>query len=296
MSNEEQDGNPANEFADASGEAQPPGTVFRVGVRVPPFWPDDPALWFAQLEGQFILSNITSDTTKFYYVTSHLDHQYVMEVKDIIKAPPVTGKYEKLKTELIKRLSASQEKKVKEILMHAELGDRKPSQFLRHLQDLADNAVPKDFLRTIWSSRLPQNIQTIIASQPDLGLEKLADLADKVYEIAPMIPQVASTSAASTSAIQNYPGGAYTTMSQQINELTKQVAALSAKFEHRSRSRSRSGSRSRYGNSRQRSRSRPRQPPPDHPHCWYHFTMGRRAKKCVQPCTWKAENPQGSRQ
>ncbi|KAJ8737944.1 hypothetical protein PYW08_000539 [Mythimna loreyi] len=64
-------------------------------------------------------------------------------------------RYEKLKTELVRRLSASQERKVKQLLMHEELGDRKTSQFLRNLQGLAGPAVPEDFVRTIWSSRLP---------------------------------------------------------------------------------------------------------------------------------------------
>jgi len=52
---------------------QPPDlTLFinRVGICVPPFWPKKPAVWFVQLEGQFVLSNITQDATKFYYVIS----------------------------------------------------------------------------------------------------------------------------------------------------------------------------------------------------------------------------------
>jgi hypothetical protein len=44
------------------------------------------------------------------------------------------------------------------------MGDRQPSQFLRHLRGLAPD-VPEDFLYTIWSSRLPLNIQTILAGQ-----------------------------------------------------------------------------------------------------------------------------------
>ncbi|XP_028166640.1 uncharacterized protein LOC114357293 [Ostrinia furnacalis] len=256
----------------------------RVAVRLPPFWPEEPALWFAQCEGNFVLSNITSDVTKFYYVAAQLDHTYAVEVKDIIKNPPETGKYEKLKTELIKRLSASQEKKVKRLLMHEDLGDRKPSQFLRRLQDLAGPSIPNDFLQTIWSSRLPQNVQTIVASQNDLPLEKLADLADKVHEIAPATPQVASTSTEASSS-------EYQLMAKQISELTRQVASLTSRLEgnSRSRSRSRSNYKGRRGN------SRPRDPPADHPHCWYHYTHGSKAKKCVQPCTYSSENSQGSR-
>ena len=61
---------------------QPPDLTFtinRIGIRVPPLWSEKPAMWFAQLKGQFALSNITQDATKFYYVISQLDIKYVAE-------------------------------------------------------------------------------------------------------------------------------------------------------------------------------------------------------------------------
>ncbi|CAK1595618.1 unnamed protein product [Parnassius mnemosyne] len=276
-----------DKFQDAAA-----GESCRFSVRPPPFWPEEPGLWFAQMEGQFILSNVTSDTTKFYHVIAQLDHRYATEVKDIITSPPSTNKYEKLITELIKRLSASQERKVKQLLMHEELGDRKPSQFLRHLQHLAGPAVPNDFLKTLWSSRLPGNLQTIIASQSDLPLDKLADLADKVHEIAPTtLGQVASTSSSGITT------SSFEAMVQQISELTKQVAKLTTTQVNKyPRYRSRSRSKSRVKGKRNYSKTRPPQTPPNHPHCWYHFTYGTRARKCLAPCNWEAENSTGSRQ
>jgi len=73
---------------------QPPDSTFtinRVGIRVPPFWPEKPAVRFAQLEGQFALSNITQDAKKFYYVISQLDNKYAAEVEDVITNPQHTG-------------------------------------------------------------------------------------------------------------------------------------------------------------------------------------------------------------
>ncbi|KAL0811246.1 hypothetical protein ABMA28_009672 [Loxostege sticticalis] len=254
--------------------------ICRVGVRVAPFWPDKPAIWFAQLEGQFAISNITADTTKFYYVISQLDNQYAAEVEDIIISPPSSNKYEKLKSELIKRLSASKEKKVKQLLMHEELGDRKPSQFLRHLQNLAGPGVPEDFVRTIWTSRLPHNMQQIIASQASSPIETLADLADRIQDIAPPAPVVAATSSSrSSSSILD-------DMARQIAELTKKVEALSS--QQRSRSRHQS-------NHRQRSRSRSKSRYRKHPLCWYHAKFGSKASKCISPCDFKAENSMGGR-
>ncbi|KAL0881447.1 hypothetical protein ABMA27_001310 [Loxostege sticticalis] len=249
--------------------------ICRVGVRVAPFWPDKPCQKFA-------ISNITADTTKFYYVISQLDnqYQYAAEVEDIIISPPSTNKYEKLKSELIKRFSASKEKKVKQLLMHEELGDRKPSQFLRHLQNLAGPGVPEDFVRTIWTSRLPHNMQQIIASQASSPIETLADLADRIQDIAPPAPVVAATSSSrSSSSILD-------DMARQIAELTKKVEALSS--QQRSRPRYQSSHRQR---SRSRSKSRYRK----HPLCWYHAKFGSKASKCISPCDFKAENSMGGR-
>ena len=212
---------------------------------------------------------------------SQLDHQHAAEVEDVITDPPSEQKYEKLKTELIKRLSASREKRVKQLLMHEELGDRKPSQFLRHLQTLAGPAVPKDFLRTLWSSRLPHNIQTVIATQTDSSLEAVADLADKVHEIAPSSPQVASTS--SNSVIE--------TMAQQIAALTEQVAALTHQVKDHGNFRPRHRSPN-YTNrhNRQRSKSKESSRPADI--CFYHHRFGSKARKCTLPCK-HSENFQG---
>jgi hypothetical protein len=44
-------------------------------------------VWFAQLEGQFALSSITQDATKFYYIISHLENKYAAEVEDVITNP-----------------------------------------------------------------------------------------------------------------------------------------------------------------------------------------------------------------
>ena len=137
----------------------------RNNFKIPQFSADDPEIWFALLESQFYNYNITDDHIKYTYVITNLDMSIAKTVKEIIINPPAENKYNKIKTELILRLTASQEKKIRQLLMHEELGDRKPSQFLRHLQDLAGPSVPEDFITTIWCDRLPEKIQTVLASQ-----------------------------------------------------------------------------------------------------------------------------------
>jgi hypothetical protein len=70
------------------------------------------------------------------------------------------------------------------------MGDRKPSQFVRHLRGLAPD-VPKDFLYTIRSSRLPPNIQTILGGQQECSFDAAVRCADRISEVAPQ-PALAS--------------------------------------------------------------------------------------------------------
>jgi hypothetical protein len=136
-----------------------------VGVRLPPFWAERPAVCFDQAEAQFFLAGISSEKTKFCHVVSQTDHRYAAELENIITSLPERNSYTTLRTELMRRLSPSREQCIRQLLK-LEMGDRRPSQFLRHFRSLAPD-VSDDFLHTIWSSRLPPNIQVILVGQPE---------------------------------------------------------------------------------------------------------------------------------
>ena len=186
-------------------------------MRLPPFWPDRPAVWFAQAESQFELATITRAHTKFNYVVSQLNQQQEAEVEDII-SPTELEPYDRLKAELVYRLSTSREKRVRQLLSHEEMGDRKPSQFLRHLKSLAPD-VPDDFLRTIWASRLPPHVQAILAGQTEGSLDSTSRLADRICEVTPL----PTTASISPSTPDNTAG-----LVERIEELSRQVASLQA--------------------------------------------------------------------
>lgn len=90
------------------------------------------------IEAQFSLARITEDRTRYNYVVAHLDARYAKEVRDILANPPATNLYQHLKNELIRRLSLTEDQKVRQ-LQSAKLADHKPSQFLRHLRVLTGN-------------------------------------------------------------------------------------------------------------------------------------------------------------
>lgn len=271
----------SGDFNNTAGDRSP--AVARVAVRIPPFWEKNPTAWFRQLESQFVLAGINQDSTKYHYVCANLENKYADAVVDIITNPPPTGMYDAIKSELIRRLSDSKEQNLRRLLEHEELGDRKPTAFLRHLQRLAGDTVTDEFLRTLWASRLPAGIQTILLSRQKDSLTELATLADTVMAVTPR-SQVAAAFRQSDVDVRD-----------EIVKLRQEIASL--RFGQRDvRRRERSLSRRRFNS---RSASRPRnssaQTSPsdggkDNGMCWYHRVFGESAKKCRDPCTYASGN------
>jgi hypothetical protein len=117
---------------EAADSSPPTEEVSRVAARLPPFWAERPALLFAQAEAQF-LAGISSEKTKFCHVISQLDQRYDAELEDIITSSQTRP--------LHRAEDRADETAVPlETTTHAPVSftrNYKPSQFLRHLRNLA---------------------------------------------------------------------------------------------------------------------------------------------------------------
>ena len=261
-----------NNGEEAAGADQG-AAINRIAMKAPPFWSEEPELWFAQIEEQFVLGGITQDATKYAYVLSQLEAKYAKKVKDIVANPPARKKHLALKEALIQRLAALQVQRIKQLLEHEELGDRKPSQFLRHLQTLAGATVPDELLRTLWLGRLPTHMQVILATRTEDRLSEVAVQTDRIHEVT-------GTTVTTVAAASTEKNEAPKSLKAQVRELTEQVAMLTTnltkwKKQERSRSRSRNETKDKI--------------------CYYHRQFGAEAKKCSQPCEFKPENREGSK-
>jgi hypothetical protein len=261
----------------------PTPEVLEVKAKLPIFWENKPQSWFRLVEAQFDLNGIRQDGTKYGYILSMLDDRLSDVVEDILCDPPAEGKYEHLKNALIKRLSSTKEQQVRRLLNDEELGDRKPSAFLRHLRSLA-GADLKDssIIRELWMRRLPTEVQRILITQKDLDIDKVAEIADAIVE-APSTKLVAEVNAtATTSSGRTEPDLAY--VMKCLNELSNKVDKL---FQRGQGARSRSRSQRPGFSSRSHSTSSaPGQPKL----CWYHDKFGNNATKCRTPCSWPDKN------
>jgi len=235
--------------------------VAAVQLKLPPFWPADPQVWFAQVEAQFTTRGITTQKTKFDYVVASLAPEFATEVRDLILQPPEATPYDKLKEQLIKRTAASEQRRLQQLFNAEELGDRKPTQLLRRMQQLlGEKATNTDaaFMRELFLQRLPSNVRMVLASTPDTGnIEDLAQLADKVVEVA--VPSVASVNT-----------------STELQQLRQEVADLKGMLQSLKLTR-------RPPRSRSPSPALPTQQSQEL--CWYHAKFGDQAQKCKPPCS-----------
>ncbi len=109
--------------------------------------------------------------------------------------PPADSPYTTLKEQLTKRTSLSEQRRLQQLFTGEELGDRKPTQLLRRMQQLLGDrpGVDPTFLKELFLQRLPQSVRMVLASTPEgTTLSALAEMADKIIEVAAPTASVAA--------------------------------------------------------------------------------------------------------
>lgn len=157
-----------------------PSDINAVSIRLPDFWIKSPEVWFAKVESQFGTKNITQDQTKYDYVVGALDINTADEVQSILINPPVSNKYDTLKTALIKTFGKSQAQKDAELLNLDGLGDKRPTALMRKINALNDD--PQTLKRALFLSNLPTDIRSILAGHNITNIDELAETADRIWE------------------------------------------------------------------------------------------------------------------
>ena len=122
---------------------------------------------------------------KFNYVVASLSPEFATEILDLIINLPMSHPYDTLREQHIKRTTASEQKRLQQLIHEEVLGNQTHSQLLRRMKQLLSEEATGggSFLKELY---LQQLLRMVLASVKESDfVEALAVLADKIAEVAP---------------------------------------------------------------------------------------------------------------
>lgn len=250
-----------------------------------PAFAGDVRVWFAQLESYFAANNV-SEQTKLHILFSAFPASLTPAVKDLITDTPLNSTYDSIKREVLLRTSVSAEKRFQTLVHDEHLGDRRPTELLRRMRELAEDVPPDSALiKQLFFSRLPAQVKAILAPMFEKHtVDVVAASADKVMDFVrgpttAAIPQQPAEVPAGTANVRQ--DATSVAILTAIERLTREVSKLNMGRSHSPRRRYKSRSSSPHH------RRRANMPGL----CFYHSRYGAEARNCKMPCTF---NNQGN--
>ncbi|VEN58808.1 unnamed protein product [Callosobruchus maculatus] len=150
-----------------------------IALPFPPYNPEQPALWFRQIESCFYCTGITDELIKYHILVSRLEPCVAELIQDFLAkdSDETTDKYSQLKTKIIGIQITKSE------LEKQQIGDRRPSEFLRCLEQIASKnpSFPTHLVRSIWISGVRPHVSNILLTNPKAPLERLCFIADILH-------------------------------------------------------------------------------------------------------------------
>ena len=155
-------------------------TSAAVSLKLPIFWTAQPLVWFAQVEAQFAIKNISADATKYYYIVSALDASTAGRLVDLLSNPPAANKYQTIKDRLTDTFALSRQERAKRILAMAAgtLGDRKPSEVMDSILNLLGADGMNMIAEQIFLDLMPDDIRPQLHSADFNQPRQVAKTAD----------------------------------------------------------------------------------------------------------------------
>ncbi len=223
-----------------------------MSLKLPDFWEAQATVWFARAEAQFQLRNITADETRFNYVVSALSAATAVRVLSCLENPPMTDRYETLKSLLLAAFGLSEEERAQRLLGLSDIGETRPSERLDHMMALRGGFSSDILFREVFLRHLPEQIRLPLATSGTTDLRDLAKKADKLFLAKRRVGAAVWTQEPTEVAPAPSPA-----------EPTPLAASA-----------------------RRHNPTPPPQPSPERTWCYYHARFGQKARSCRQPCTF----------
>jgi|APCry1669189000_1035189.scaffolds.fasta_scaffold93070_1 hypothetical protein len=261
------------EAEDAPGPARD-RPVPSQSVKLPEFWPENSAAWFALAESRFRMKGIFDEWVRYDHVVSALSRDSLRLVLDLVTSPPEDDPYTCIKERLQSSHQLTDYQRIEQLLAMDALGSRRPSELLAHMLELCPAGEEKSkFFAFIYLHRLPQELRIMLGDDDHQEVQQLAMKADRLWAIHGHRQHgaVAAVSATASS-----------------------VAAVSATAARGAPGNNRRGGRGGQARSRggpsgtATARTTPSYLAQESAGlCFYHWRFGDKASNCESPCSWQ---------
>ena len=280
------------EAAAAAAAVAAVAPVAAVSIKLPVWWPESAALWFAQAEAQFELRHITDQRTKYFHVMSALDNSTVSRLEDLVLNPPADA-YDALKERLIACFVLSSYQRMERLFSMSGLGDRRPSALMDELLSLSSGLeIGKDVVKYLFLSKMSEPVRTAMIAYDFSNTRAAAQRADQVWSVQSKHSNVCQVSP-EADPLPPPPSPSHFSTQPTLQS----VSATPSTFQSNSATprnvnvKKRQNSRNWNSNSVRPGASNPRSW--EEGLCSCHRKYGHDAFRCVQPCSWPARQGNG---
>jgi hypothetical protein len=265
----------------AAPPAAPPTSLV---VRLPPFWPSNPAAWFANADGQFALRGIVCQRARYYNALTALPEATINLIADLVEGEVPEDAYDQLRARLNAAHQLTDYQKVEQLHALPPLGGRKPSEMLSEMVRLCprgqENSV---FFTYCFLHRLPRELRVLLTDVDHNDRRALSLKADDLW----------------AHSARNAHDSTVAAVASDPSEEEAVAAAVRAPARGRggrARGGRVSGGRGRGAVSTRGGGNSGTQAAAMSPSamaregsdlCHYHWSFGDNARKCVAPCGWQ---------
>jgi hypothetical protein len=151
-------------------------------VRLPPFWPHSPQLWFSQAECLFTVHNLSDQFHRYCLVVANLQHDSLRRVADIVDAPPAGMAYNTIKQRLLASHQMTGFQRAERLFAMPALGARKRSELMAEMLEICLRGEEKtELFACLFLQRLPREIRVLLARVDHKDPKELAEQADHFW-------------------------------------------------------------------------------------------------------------------
>jgi hypothetical protein len=140
-----------SDHEDEQPNPPPPPPPTQGNVKLSPFWPQAPALWFAQAECTFAVKHVTGQFDRYCHLVAALPHKSLRMVADLVEQPPAATAYDDIKNRLVASHQLTDFQKAEKLFQMPALGSRKPSDLMAAMLETCPRGEEKSNLLPAFS-------------------------------------------------------------------------------------------------------------------------------------------------